>query len=299
MLDTMQLQMFVAVAHTLHFGRAADQLGVTQPIVSRRIQELERRVRARLFNRGRRSAISLTAAGLTLLSEATTVLKQLERTEQAVLRTARGEAGRIEIGYVASAALAGVLPSALAKFRRERPAVEVNVTLMETPRQLAALRDGLLDVGFVRPRPTYPEGISATRIHREPMLVAMAASHPLARRRIQAAALAKERFIVPQFDESVGFAEYVALIGARGNFLPQTGQPVRDFISAIALASAGYGIVPVPRCMTRLSIEGVVYKPIRDFEDVAELAIAHRSHKLSPATRAFVSLAGSPSLSVQ
>jgi DNA-binding transcriptional LysR family regulator len=291
MLATQQLEFFVAVASTLHFGRAADQLGVAQSIVSRRIQELERRLGVRLLNRGRRSAITLTTAGRALLDEATTVLKQLERAEQSVLRAARGEAGRVEIGYVASAALAGVLPEALARYRRRRPEVEVNVTLMETPRQLEALRDGLLDIGFLRPRPGYPDGVAAVPVHREPMLLAMADGHPLAARRVDAAALAEERFIVPQFDESAGFAEHVALLGARGGFTPRIGRHVRDFVSAISLAAAGYGVVPVPRCMTGIQVQGVVYKDIRGFDGIAELAIAHRTRSPSPAAREFIEVA--------
>lgn len=291
MLATQELQYFVAVASSLHFGRAADQLGVAQSIVSRRIQQLERRLGVRLLNRGRRSAISLTTAGQTLLDEAATVLKQLERAEQSVLRAARGETGRVEVGYVASAALTGVLPDALARFRKRRPDVEINLTLMETPRQLDALRDGLLDIGFVRPRPSYPEGVSAGIVHREPMLLAMAANHPLAARRIDAAALAAERFILPQFDESVGFAEHVALLGARGGFTPRTGRHVRDFVSAIALASGGYGVVPVPRCMTGIGIPGVVYKAIRDFDGIAELAVAQRTRAVTPAAHEFLAAA--------
>lgn len=290
MLATQQLQYFVAVASALHFGRAADQLGVAQSIVSRRIQQLERRLGVRLLNRGRRSAISLTTAGQTLLDEAATVLKQMERAEQSVRRAARGETGRVEVGYVASAALAGVLPEALARFRRRRPDVEINLTLMETPRQLDALRDGLLDIGFVRPRPAYPEGVAAGAVHREPMLLAMAEAHPLAARRIDAAALAAERFILPQFDESAGFAEHVALLGARGGFTPRIGRHVRDFISAISLAAGDYGVVLIPRCMAGIGIPGVVYKAIRDFDGIAELAVAHRPRTITPAASQFLAV---------
>jgi DNA-binding transcriptional LysR family regulator len=291
MLDTRQLRAFVAIAEELHFGRAADRLDVAQSALSRQLQELEASLGLRLLNRGRRAAVTLTEAGQALLTEARVALQQLERAEAAARRAGRGEVGRLEIGYVASAVLSGVLPRILGRFRLARPDVQVQLTAMETPRQLAALADGLLDLAFVRPRGHYPDGVAATVVHREDMLLAVAADHPLARRRIDLAALAKESFIIPQFDESAGFAEHLAALAARGGFEPKLTHRVRDFVTAIALAAAGYGVVPVPRSVTSIALENVVFRPIHGYEGVAELALAHRVASTSAATRAFHAVA--------
>ena len=156
MLDSHPLRCFVAVAHELHFGRAAEQLQLAQSALSRQIQALERELGVRLLNRGRRSAITLTEAGMALLGEAQLAIQQLDRAETTARRAARGEIGRLEIGYVVSAALSGVLPRTLERFRALRPDVQVQLVAMETPRQLEALRSGLLDVGFLRPGPPTP-----------------------------------------------------------------------------------------------------------------------------------------------
>jgi len=294
MLESRQLRVFVALAEELHFGRAADRLDVAQSALSRQLQDLEAALGLRLLNRGRRAAVTLTEAGQALLVEARVALNQLERAEAAVRRAGRGEVGRLEIGFVVSAVLSGVLPAALARFRLARPDVLVQLTSMETPRQLAALADGLLDVAFIRPRGQYPEGVVATVVHREAMLLAIAADHPLARRRIDLAALAGEPFIIPQFDESAGFAEHLAALAARGGFEPRLAHRVRDFVTAIAMAAAGYGVVPVPRSVTSIGLENVVFRPIEGYDGVAELAVAHRPASASAAALAFLALATSP-----
>jgi LysR family transcriptional regulator, benzoate and cis,cis-muconate-responsive activator of ben and cat genes len=291
MLDSRSLRYFLAVARELHFGRAAEHLQIAQSALSRHVQELERKLGVRLLNRGRRSVVALTDAGKALLAEAELAMQQLDRAEATVRRAARGEVGRIEIGYVVSAVLSGVLPHALQRFRAARPDVQVQLTAMETPRQLEALRAGLLDVGFVRPRRTYPADVTATVIHREPLLLACASDHPLTSRRIDLAALAHESFIVPQFDELAGFAEHLAALAARGGFEARLVYRVRDFIAAATMAAAGYGVVLAPRSMASMTLSNVVCKPIHGYEGYAELAIAHRTSALSAAARVFIDAA--------
>ena len=291
MLDSHALHCFLAVARELHFGRAADQLQLAQSALSRHIQALERELGVRLLNRGRRSLVTLTEAGTALLGEAQLAMQQLDRAEATARRAARGEIGRLEIGYVVSAALSGVLPRTLERFRALRPDVQVQLLAMETPRQLEALRTGLLDVGFLRPRPAYPPGIIATIVHDETLLLAVGADHPLAKRRVDLAALAREDFIVPQFDESAGFAEHLAALAARGGFEPRIAHRVRDFIAAMAMAAAGYGVVLAPASLASISMHRVVCRPIEGYAGLAELALARRATMLSPAAQLFVDTA--------
>ena len=291
MLDSRQIRCFIAVATELHFGRAADRMQIAQSALSRQILELESNLGVRLLNRGRRSSISLTDAGVALLGEAELAVKQLDRAEAVARRAARGEVGRVEIGYVLSAALSGVLPKALAQFRMAHPEVQVHLIEMETPRQIEALRTGLLDVGFVRPRAAYPVGIAASVVHREPLLLAVGAEHPLAQRRIDIEALQHENFIAPQFEESSGFVEHVAALAARGGFEPKLTYRVRDFVTAATMAAAGYGVVLAPKSMTSISLQNVVCKPIRDYDGMAELAVAYRGAAPLSAAQRFVDIA--------
>src|SRR5262249_2204313 len=111
MLDARQLRYFIAVAEELHFARAADRLNVAQSAVSLQIKQLEEAFGARLLNRRKRAAVSLTEAGRLFLSEAVAAIRQLERAEQVGRLAARGELGRIEVGYVTSAAMNRILPN--------------------------------------------------------------------------------------------------------------------------------------------------------------------------------------------
>jgi DNA-binding transcriptional LysR family regulator len=288
MLNSSALQIFIVVARQLHFGRSAEILGIAQSAVSRQIKSLEHELGVRLLDRGRRSVISLTASGSALLAGGVDAINQLERAENAARRAARGEVGRIEIGYVVSAALNGTLSQSLEMLRTRRPDVEVGVNQMETPKQLAALQDGSIDVGFLRPRDVYPEGISALIVHRESMLLAVASSHPLARRQVDLKALSKETFIIPQFDENAGFAEHLAALASTGGFEPKRVHRVRDFVTAISMAAAGYGVVPSPRSMVAITLGNVVYKRIHGYDGIVELAAAFRAKALSPVARGFI-----------
>src|SRR6202047_782127 len=154
MLDARQLRYFIAVAEELHFARAADRLNVAQAAVSLQIKGREEAFGARLLNRRKRAAVSLTEAGRLFLCEAVTAIRQLERAEQVGRLAARVELGHSEVGYVTSAAMNRTLPSLLREYRRSHPAVQLRLTAMETPRQLDALAKGRLDAALIRPRPS-------------------------------------------------------------------------------------------------------------------------------------------------
>ena len=117
-LDARQLRNFIAVAEELSFARAADRLNVAQSAVSLQIKGLEEVFGARLLNRRKRAAVSLTEAGRLFLSEAVAAIRQLERAEQVGHLAARGELGHIEVGYETSAVMNRILPSLLREYRR-------------------------------------------------------------------------------------------------------------------------------------------------------------------------------------
>lgn len=160
---------------------------------------------------------------------------------------------------------------------------------MDTPRQFQALADGEIDVGIVRPRRQCPSGIVAAIVQTERLMVAMARNHPLAsRRRLSARDLKGQAFISPQFDEDEGFSDVLAALGAAGEFSVNLDYRVQDFISAISLASAGYGIVVVPESMRNFAQPGICYRAVADFDVPVHLALASRRREPSPAVRAFV-----------
>ena len=293
MIDARQLRYFTAVVEELHFARAADRLNVAQSALSAQIQRLERELGVRLLNRNKRQPVTLTDAGRLFHAEAVAALRHIDRADQVGRLAARGLAGIVRIGFVASGASSGVLSDMLRRFRASHANVRIEVVAMETPRQFEALNNGEIDVGIVRPRRQYPSGIEAAIVHTERLMVAMAESHPLAaRRQVSARDLKDESFISPQFDENEGFGEVLSALGAAGGFSAFLDHRVQDFISAISLASAGYGVVVVPESMRHFGQPGICYRPVKDFPFSVDLAMVSRRRELSPAVRAFVNAAG-------
>jgi DNA-binding transcriptional LysR family regulator len=288
-MDSRHLKAFVELAQDLHFARTADRLNVAQSMLSEQLKKLEASLGVKLLNRYKRSAVSLTDAGEIFLAEARLALRQLERAEAVGKLAARGEVGNISLGYVGSAVSTGVLPAALKAFRRGNPQVDMHITSMETPRQLENLHDGRLDVGLLRSRSQYPEGVTATVILREPLVIAVSTSHPLAYApTVVARDLRDEAFIVPQFSESEGFAENLFGLGRCGRFDAIPRHRVADFITALCMTAAGYGVVLVPQSMKSLAPADVAFCAIADYNEEAELALAYRTRESAPCVRSFV-----------
>jgi DNA-binding transcriptional LysR family regulator len=288
-LDARQLRYFIAVAEELSFAGAADRLNVAQSAVSLQIKWLEEAFGARLLNRCKRAAVSITETGRLFLSEAEAAIRQLEKAEQVGRLAARGELGQIEVGYVTSVAMNRILPSLLREYRRSHPAVQLRLAAMETPRQLEAIAEGRLDVALIRPRPSYAAGVAARVIHREPLCVALAADHPLASSHtLQAAELGNEAFIVPHL---ATFGSHLERLAAIGRFPIKIVHDVGDFVTALSMAAAGYGVAMAPETMRGLGFPDVVFRPVEDFADEVEFAIAFRAAEPSASVRAFIDTA--------
>lgn len=289
MIDYRQLRCFLATAEELHFAGAADRLHLAQSALSLHIRHLEERLGARLFHRSKRSAVTLTEAGRLFLPEAVAALRQIERAEQVGRAAGRGESGRVTLGYVGSAVTSGLLAELLRRFRHHHPAVRMEVIALDTPTQIEALGEGRIDIALIRPRPQYGGGNTGFVIQREPIRIALAVDHPLAATpRLRAADLAQEVFLIPHFHETAGFSDKLHALAEIGRFEVRPTDQVGDFLAAISLAAAGYGVVLGPRSLSSLRVDNIVFREIEDFDAEIELALAHRSRGMSPCVAQFV-----------
>jgi DNA-binding transcriptional LysR family regulator len=174
------LRYFLAVAETLHFGRAAQKLGMAQPPLSQQIKRLEEMIGAPLFARTTRG-VTLTPAGAMLRERATATMARLADDLEQTRRVGRGEEGRLRVGFSGSVMFTE-LPAAIQRYRRAYPRVEVQLREMWTSEQLPALADGSIDVGFLRDGERRPE-LAITPLLREPFHVTLPADHTLRRQR--------------------------------------------------------------------------------------------------------------------
>ena len=160
---------------------------------------------------------------------------------------------------------------------------------METPRQLEALAEGRLDAALIRPRPGYAAGVAAHVIYREALCVALASDHPLARSpTLHAAELGNEAFIIP---DVATFGSHLERLAAAGRFPIKIVHDVGDFVTALSMAAAGYGVVLGPQSMRGFGFPEVVFRPLADFAEKVELAVAFRTAEPSASVRAFIDAA--------
>ncbi|GAA0924793.1 LysR substrate-binding domain-containing protein [Pseudonocardia zijingensis] len=172
-LDLRKLRYFVAVAGKLHFGRAADELHIAQPALSRQIRALEQDLGASLFTRDSHG-VTLTDAGRQLLDDAGPLLASAHAVRRRVAVAARG-GRRLVVGFRAGIP---VIPAARA-FGKQHPDVVVDVQRMEWDDQARMLLDGRVDVGYVR-LPIDETGLRLTPLYTEPLMVVLPAGHRLA-----------------------------------------------------------------------------------------------------------------------
>jgi DNA-binding transcriptional LysR family regulator len=284
-----RLKYMSVLAEELHFGRAAERLGIAQPALTQQIRALERELDVELFHRTKRS-VKLTVAGRVTLNEAIRTLQQAEKTALVARQAGRGELGHIEIGYVGSAIFTGVLSKAIARFRVGNPLVEIRLNEVGIIPQLDDVSSGRLDLGILRlPVKSVPTGIGITSLHREPIILAIPRGHRLARQKsVTLRALQSEPFVAVQIQEGSGFNAQVAQICAAGGLLPQITQRAGQFTALAGLVAGGLGVAFVPDSLRKLRIDDVVYRPLAKINQQSDLAMVYRKSERAPAVVAFL-----------
>src|SRR5438270_10714814 len=222
-MELRHLRYFVAVAEEGHVTRAAERLGIQQPPLSQQIRALETELEVQLFRRKPRG-VELTQAGEALLAEARGILDRVEHATAATRRTARGEAGRIGLGFTSSASFHPLVPQVIREYRQAHPLVALSLEESGTGELVEALQAERLDAAFVRSPIGEAPGIAVHSLLEETMVAAVPAGHALAGRTAKSslglAALAGETFIL--YRRPLGPGLYDAIIAAcqRAGFSP-------------------------------------------------------------------------------
>lgn len=175
MVEIRQIEYVVALSESLHFGRAAEMVGVGQPALSQQVARLERELGVVLFERSSRS-VRLSSAGERFVAEARTVLAGVERARSAARSGARS-GQRLRLGT--SAGLGQRLDRLLVALRSSNPSVEVELVRRPTAARLAMVRSGQLDCTFVRGVESSPE-LDLVQLWDDALVVALPAHHPAA-----------------------------------------------------------------------------------------------------------------------
>ncbi|MGV8860972.1 MAG: LysR substrate-binding domain-containing protein [Pseudomonas sp.] len=290
-MELRHLRYFIAVAEELHFGRAAQALGISQPPLSQQIQALEQEIGARLFERTNRR-VELSEAGRLFLAEARLVLAQVDKAADVARRAQLGQLGELKIGFTSSAPFNSSIPQAIFAFRQAFPAVHLALQEMSSKEVAEALVDESVQVGIMRPLPL-PESLVAVELFREPLVAIIRADHPLAvgsEEGLQLSALAAEPFVF--FPRSYGSGLYAQLLNLarEAGFSPLITQEAGEPMTIIGLVAAGLGVTVLPASYQRMRIDGVVYRTLLDAEANTAVWLVQRRDQHSPMAKAFVEL---------
>lgn len=289
MLDLRQLRYFLAVADELHFGRAAERLGMAQPPLSQQIRRLEQNLGVSLFVRSKRR-VELSEAGRVLKAEAGRLISQAEQAALAAQRAGRGEAGNLRIGYTSTCAFTPLVLEVLRRYQQAHSGVVLALSEMHSAEQLRALTDGRIDAAFIRSPVSDPQAnYAALTLLEEPLVAALPSAHPRAGEAALALAdLHDEPFIL--FPREAGAGLFDAIIAAcrKAGFDPRQVQEAPQFTSIIGLVSAGLGISLVPSGLEKLRLDAVVYRPLIGTPVSAPVTLVTARRSLSAAVTALV-----------
>ncbi|PNU03410.1 LysR family transcriptional regulator [Novosphingobium guangzhouense] len=264
-MELRHLRYFVCVAEELHFGNAAQRLGISQPPLSQQIRALEDELEVRLFDRTSRS-VKLTEAGLHFLPQARETLAQADRAARIAKLAHFGEVGRLSLGFSPSVPFTPYIVDALARFRKMYP--EVNVELNELPRedQIDGVERGTLDIGILRTFSALalPAHMKTLPLHHEGMIVAMRSDHRLAalERTLTLSDIDGEQLILFGSMNGAGFNEMLVSHCDSLGFRPTVALEADSFGTLVGLTAAGLGITILSSSLARFNVDMLVFRPI-------------------------------------
>lgn len=288
MLDLRQLRYFVVLGETLHFGRAAERLHISQPPLSRQIAALEASLGTELLRRNSRS-VSLTPAGSAFLKHARDILASVDLAVRSARAHQQGLSGELRVSFTMCAAW-NVLPRLLRHYRQRYPEVEVRLEEV-MPRDLEqTLGRGSADVGISFPE-THGEHLHYQRLLDEPLCAVLPENHRLAATsEVAVEALADEDFIT--FPSSTAPTLHEAVIGhcRRRGFEPRIRLETHLQQTIVNLVAEGLGVSLVPDSMRRMQLPGAVFCTLRDAPQV-EQGLFWSTHNDNPCIAGFIACA--------
>ena len=287
-MELRHLRYFVTVAEYLHFGHAAAQLRIAQPSLSHQIRQLEAELQTTLLRRTPR--VELTDAGRIFLEEARDILARTDRAAVVARRAGGGDAVRLRVGigycmdHLCASKTAGI-------FNGTRDAVHVELHTMSAAAQIAALQEGRLDVGFVRP-PVVAASLMSEVVVREPFVAALHANHRLARKTsVPLSNLASETFVLPTRAIVPVYHDLVLGACREAGFVPHAPYEADHVLLMLGMVAAGAGVALVPASARRIKQNRVTLMMLRSTRPMLETVITWRREDRSPIVRKFVRMA--------
>lgn len=287
-IDLRHLRYFVAIVRNGSFRAAAEELNLSQPPLTRQIQQLEQILETQLLER-QPGGVEMTPAGEAFFTEAQNILSLVERAYANTKLIGTGQMGRLDVGVFGSAVL-DIIPRIVLHFRNRFPDVRVSLHNMDRETQVKALRERRIQIGFNRFFQEYPD-LMWEPVAREHMYIAVPTTHPLATEKSAGFSdLADEPLIFyPRAANANGFSNYLLRRFHSIGIEPNVVQNVDDVVTAVSFVSSGLGLTICVESSQSLRLPGVTYLPLSNEDDGAfDLSAVYRSSEQSNLVDAFL-----------
>ncbi len=289
-MDILTLRYFLETARTLHMSRAATELGIAEPALSRKIKSLEAELQVRLFERAHRK-ITLTSAGEVLLDKVADLIDAADEAIRLTRAADEGLSGPLHIGYSGSALFDETVSSAIRLFARQFP--DIDLHLHENPPMplLKAMQTGAFDVGFARgPIGSCPKQMRYEVFSSSPLAIALPTGHPLAHlESVPFRLLAQEKFVSFNDPEGIGLDSSLKNMAHHAGFEPNITARVDSVASIVSLVMVGSGIAVLPRNVMGLDKNRAIHlAAIEDTCERTDIVLLQRKTSLPVVSRHFL-----------
>ncbi|MDP4503603.1 LysR substrate-binding domain-containing protein [Nonomuraea turcica] len=291
MIEVREARYFLAVAQTLHFGRAAELLGMSQPPLSQAILQLERRLGALLLDRTHRKVV-LTETGRVFEGECRNLVAAAKRAHEVAVQAEAGLMGTLRIGVVTSA-LGEPLLSTIGTFRRMRPQVDLQVVEVDTRVARERLLQRDIDVAVVRLSTPVPH-LRTQVWRRDCFVIALPGDHPVVAETtgpVDLARFAEEPWVWLTRDTSPDYYDQLMATCRGAGFSPAARHLANSITTQLAMVACGLGVTLVPNVATRSIPAPATYRPLTNQADLVELSIVTRDSPHEPLVREFLRIA--------
>jgi DNA-binding transcriptional LysR family regulator len=285
-MELRHLRYFLEVAHDLNMTRAAQRLHMSQPPLSRQIQQLEEELGTKLFERVGKH-LNLTAHGKFFVNKAKQILVSVGDAEEAMKRIGNSDHAWLNIGFVPST-IYGFLPELLRRYRATHPKIDVSLNEYMTLHQVPALKSGSIDVGFGRLLFSDPDIIQEI-LWEEPLMAVLPSGHALLKRKtIDLKSLAQEPLILYPVRPRPNYADQVTEHFFKAGLQPNIIQEVQELQTALGLVASGAGITIVPHSVKKMRTGDVFYRPFTDNQLTSPVVMMYRKGEKSKVLRNFI-----------
>lgn len=277
-MELKHLRSFSTLGETLHFGRAAARLNIVQPALSGHIKHLEEEIGVQLVDRSR-NHVFMTLAGQNFLTEARRILSILDEAQKSTKHISAGTVGSIRLGFVSS-----IIPmfggTLFRHFAERYPFIQFDLMEMNSVRQVEAIAEHRLDIGFVR-LPLQHLEVDICSIGKEQFFAVLPAYHPLAKHAsLIASDLSSETLLMLERENAPGFHDALLSSFYQNGLVPLEIKYFHEFTTAIHLASlAGLGVAIVPANATYTAPSEIVRIPLDLGETFSEIGMASHGKK--------------------